>query len=369
MSEKRKILFYGLTENSAVRGVERYSLELLRALSEHSSLDITLIRGPWQIYYDGLAGVKIINFRWSQSKLSRHLWALFVLPFLAQHYDLVHVNNTMPIFFKIGKPFIFTIHDLAEYYVPEKYSFSQRCYRKLVLRVISLVADGIITVSDFSKTSITDILKPSCPIESIYPGLEHLRYLKTAEGDSTLLKYVDVSPPFLFYWSVLERSKGILEAITGFLKYQKDFGDFNCKLLVAGKPGNAWDDVVGFFENPNIIYLGEISDTDLKSLCQRAAGILFPSKFEGFGFPPLEGFIYCDNIIASNTTSVGEVTKDFAFQVDAGSSEEFSEAINSIFKTPRYFSEIQRDQILRKYSWARCASSTSHFYFKYMASC
>ena len=106
-----------------MRGVERYTYELVKSLSKQSPVSICLLCGTWQEYYKnpGLENVEIKSIHVHNSKIVRHLWHYFVMPFHFKKFDVVHVVNTNPILFRLGKKVIVTIHDLAEYFVPEKY--------------------------------------------------------------------------------------------------------------------------------------------------------------------------------------------------------------------------------------------------------
>lgn len=51
-----------------------------------------------------------------------------------------------------------------------------------------------------------------------------------------------------------------------------------------------------------------LSDSDLEHAYQHAVALLFPSFFEGFGYPPLEAMKYGTPVLASNVTSIPEIT-------------------------------------------------------------
>ena len=365
-----KILVVGLSENSVVRGVERYTIELVKALSENSNVEITLLCGSWQKFYLELSresiSVKMLGI--SRSKLMRHLWHYFFMPLYFKEYDIIHIVNTNPILFKFGRPVVTTIHDLAEYYVPEKYGLVQRYYRRFVSYLISRVSTHIITDSNYSKKTIVDKLSLSPEkVSSIYLGSDHFNSVNIRDCNDLEISG-EISGKYFLYWGVLERSKGVLEAIKGFLNFKENHDSLDTKLVLVGKMGNAEEDIVNYLCEDSIIYLGHVCDSTLQGLISGAVSILFPSKYEGFGFPPLEGFVYCDNVIASSTTSVGEITKKFAIQVDPESVNEISAALLKTIEAPLKFTEQEKKTILDDFSWQRCAGDTLNLYEKIILS-
>jgi len=360
-----KLLIVGLSENKTIRGVERYTLELIRGLSKNKNLEITVLCGEWQNYFFELnlenIVIKKVNVR--NTKLNRHLWHYFVMPFTFSEFDIIHVINTNPILFRKGKPVVVTIHDLAEYFVLDKYGFYQRIYRRFVSWLVSKVATHIVTVSKYSKKTIHEVLSvDNAKISAIYLGVDHF--------DSNINDLASFCEPeldgrdYLLYWGVLERSKGVLEAIKGFVAFKKICPRKDLSMVLAGKMGNAESDISSYLTRDDIFYLGHVSDDSLKQLSLNAKAIVFPSKYEGFGFPPLEGFVFCDNVIASSTTSVGEITEKFAVQVVPEDINAISTAIYDVVKNPKCFTALEKREVLKEFSWLKCANQTYDVYEK-----
>ena len=366
-----KVLAVGLTENTEIRGVERYAIELLRYITSGLvDFEVTLVCGSWQKYFQPLQSerLKIKVLKIKNSTFYRHMWHLFVMPYKSKGYDLVHLLNVYPVVHAPLRPTVSTIHDLAEFYVPEKYSMLQVHYRKMASTLAAKLSTHIITDSLYSKKSINFELGISCDkISSIYLGVEH--FLELDRNDKvTCAEYEAVGAEYVLCWGVLERSKGIIELIYGFNLYKDRSSNSNLMLVIAGKAGNAYDELSQYFEQEDIMYLGHVSDDQIIFLASNATAVCFASKYEGFGFPALEGFIFCDNVIASNSTSLGEITRKFAWQVDPCSSSEIASAISYCISTPKVFTSAEREKILRDFSWHECALSTAKVYAKLLSS-
>jgi len=365
-----RVFLVCMSENINIRGVERYSIQLLLSLLDDPSItSVTILAGSWQKYLFGIshAKLKVIKVEMHNHKIIRHLFHYFVLPFYFRHYDCVHITNTNPLLFKFGKPVVVTIHDIAEYFVPEKYGVFQAAYRKWLTWLVSTTASHIITDSNYSKTSIVEqfSLKDDA-VSSIYLGLEHFAEDLSDEPPehSSIVESYTRSEFFLF-WGVIEKSKGVLETIHAFIEFKQTHPNSNKCLIICGRAGNAIDDVNELIASTSdVFWLGHVSDDDLIFLTKKASAVLFPSRYEGFGLPALEGFIHNDNIVASKTTSLGEVTRDFAWQVEPQNISKIAHVLSEISIHPKKFTESSRTKILSRFSWKTCAILTCQVYEK-----
>lgn len=353
-----KVLIVGLTENVGIRGVEQYCIHLVASLKKNKNLRITLLKGPWQSYYEHLSGdnVELKNVTCKNSKLRRHIYLMRYMYKLSSLYDLVHYANTLPLLIKNPVPTVMTIHDLAEYFVPEKYSTLQLWYRRIIVKRAAHRADKIITVSHFSKNTISDRLSvSSSKIEVIYNGVDHIyRVSKTSPLTRRL-----TNKPYILYFGVIERSKGIPELLAAFHILRTQYPDF--ELLFIGKEGNEMPLLMAHL-NEHVRYLGFLPYEQVVEYLTSAACIVFASKYEGFGFPLLESFFYNNNIVAAKTSALGEIGNDFAILVDPNSPNEIAKGVASLLKAPRYFTEADRANIFSKYKWRNVGNATYNLY-------
>lgn len=364
----------GITENDFIRGVERYTLELIKSMaSSYKDEKIFLFRGKWQSYYEELNkfdNVELITIdALKNSKINRHFFIAFsIYRFLKKtsiNLDIIHYNNTLPVLFKPPIPSVMTIHDIAEFFVPEKYSLIQRIYRKKIAKLSAKNIDFIITVSNFSKKNIVDSLSiPEDKVESIYLGIDHFLKKVEEKTDNTHERAINFRN-YILYWSVIEKSKGIIETVKAFELLKEDRNYKDLKLLIIGKPGNAWKNLVKLISSKDdIIYLGYVNDDILISYIKNAKVILFPSLYEGFGFPALEAYLINPNVITSNTTALGEITKGLTEQVNPTNIYEISKKIKEMLKKPQESNYAKKKKLIEKFSWKITAIKTFSIYSK-----
>jgi glycosyltransferase involved in cell wall biosynthesis len=122
-----------------------------------------------------------------------------------------------------------------------------------------------------------------------------------------------------------------------------------------------------FSTNPLIHIIDQFIETeDLVGLYNLATFTLFPSFYEGFGFPILESQACGTPVITSNLSSMEEISGNSTFLVNPASVESIVEAILRV-KEDR---ELRKDLIdkgllnVKKYSWEKTAQETVNVYEK-----
>jgi glycosyltransferase involved in cell wall biosynthesis len=119
-------------------------------------------------------------------------------------------------------------------------------------------------------------------------------------------------------------------------------------------------------QKPRIRVLGEVADDDLVQLYRGADCLLFPSRYEGFGFPVLEAMACGTPVVCANRTSLPEVAGDAAMLVDPDDTAAFATALAEVFS-----SRARRDELsaaglarAREFTWKRCADLTVAAYHR-----
>jgi len=113
-------------------------------------------------------------------------------------------------------------------------------------------------------------------------------------------------------------------------------------------------------------YLAYVSRQELFSLLQSAQALVYPSLYEGFGLPVLEGFASNIPVITSNTTSLPEVAGDAALCVDPTSTDAILDAMWRVVEDPTLAKSLvlKGQQRVKQFSWEKCAQATIEVYQK-----
>jgi glycosyltransferase involved in cell wall biosynthesis len=162
-----------------------------------------------------------------------------------------------------------------------------------------------------------------------YPGIDPTLTLMTDTGvlKSVREKY-GLPPRYLFFIGSLRPRKNLTRLVEAFAKAQPP----DTALVLAGKPGRAAQDLIAQVERLDlpVIFPGYVADADVAALYSAALALVFPSLYEGFGFPVAEAMRCGTPVICSNTSSLPEIAGDAALLVDPLDADAIAEAIRRV---------------------------------------
>jgi glycosyltransferase involved in cell wall biosynthesis len=106
------------------------------------------------------------------------------------------------------------------------------------------------------------------------------------------------------------------------------------------------------------------SDQELWQLYRNASAFIYPSKYEGFGLPPLEAMSLNCPVISSNTSSMPEVIVDAAEFFDPNDQNDLFRAISNVMSSKSRQEELRAlgKKRVEKLSWGTCAKKTLDIY-------
>ena len=237
--------------------------------------------------------------------------------------DVVFVPaHTLPFIFP-GRAVV-TVHDLGYRHFPQAHSPLQRWYLDLTTRfsaarATQVLADSQATADDLYQFYGT---KPD-KITIAYPGVSQ----PEIQNIDIRTKY-DLPPQYFVFIGTLQPRKNIQRMIAAFQQWKQGHPS-NIGLVLAGNKGWLFDDA-WLHDTEDVFLIGYIEEGDKGILLQEAICLLFPSLYEGFGFPVLEA-MFCDTpVIASNTSSLPELVGDAGILVDPLDVNAISNAIATV---------------------------------------
>ena len=359
-----KIILNAVLAYENPRGVGRYINNLLYELSETEN-DIYVIYGKWMSNYS-FTKIKKENFHLIEldipnNKILRNLYLSIILPIKICKYkaDLYHVLDTSPNFLKF-MPMVSTIHDLAEFEVPEKYGNIQAFLRRIYVRLQIKMSDYIITVSNYTKNDI--INRFNIDSNKIYVTYED------TDNKISLPNFRNYKKYFLFVGEI-EKTKNVQAIIEAFNLLPKEYKN-EYEVRLVGKKGNDFENVINIINkyklNSKVKFYDYVSEEELFNMYKEAFAFVFPSKFEGFGLPVLEAMRMNIPVICSNKTSIPEVGGDAVLTFDPTCYEHLkNHMLNIILKN-----ELREELILKgevrasDFSWKFTTEKTLDCYRK-----
>jgi len=293
----------------------------------------------------------------------------FLLPLKlnSEKLDIVHFPDHILPIIKVKAKTVITVHDLAFVMHPECYSYFKRNYKRFLAPRSLKRADKIIAVSNNTKRDIINIYNiPDNKIEVIYNGIsdyyKQLNLAKKAKEELKRQYQINFNKVVLFVGTIEPRKNldGLLNAFEKIIESHKDIG-----LVISGKAGWLSEGLLKKMNMAkNVMYLGHAKKNKLLDLYNIADLFVYPSFYEGFGFPPLEAMACGCPVISSNVSSIPEILEDAAILVNPQNRGELVEAINKVLDNSSFRETLIEKGLkqARKYSWDRTAAQTYKVY-------
>lgn len=221
---------------------------------------------------------------------------------------------------------ILTVHDLSFLRYPEFFSLRKNIWHeKIKVKKLVKKFNTIITVSKNTKNDLMELCDvPEKKIKVIYSGLEdfyhNLDYQNNKRIKQVKIKY-NLPEKFILFLGNIEPRKniqGLIQAYNILRKKNSNLKDY--KLVLAGGPGWRQKEIIeerekSEFKN-DIIFLGYVDKEDKPYLYNLSSIFVFPSFYEGFGFPPLEAQASGTPVISSFSSSLPEILGNSALLID-----------------------------------------------------
>ena len=272
-------------------------------------------------------------------------------------------------------PRVITFHDLSFLHHPYFFSRRQRFWHWTQdIKRQAREAAKIIAVSEFTKSDLINLLGVlEEKIKVVYSGISINKspQSKIATLPSVARNDVPYTPypkPYILYLGTLEPRKNIPALIRAFniLKQSPDFKDW--QLVLAGRPGwlyhNISREAAASPFSKDIIFRGAVSQEDKISLYNLAKVFVYPSFFEGFGFPPLEAQASGCPVVAADRTSLPEILGESALLVNPWKVEDLAGAIKEAALNSGLREKLITAGLANaaRFTWEKAARETLEFF-------
>jgi glycosyltransferase involved in cell wall biosynthesis len=349
-------------------GASRYHFELIRHLQESTEVELEILLGlnasvmPFAGLQD--ARTKVFGRRTgSKPGLARYaineLFSAVFAP-LRGRVDIYHPTLYRAIPWVRRRRVVVTHHDCTHERFPQL--FSNAASIVAAKRKLFAQADAILCVSASSRRDLLHFYDVAEHKTHVVPhGFSPLRL---PPGDRQAIRNAREGPPSLLYVGSRAGYKNfdlLLEA------FSRSGMAGSYRLLAIG--GGAWSAeehqrIASLGLSGVVILLPKADDATLARAYRDAALFVYPSLYEGFGFPPLEAMSMGCPVLVNRTSSLPEVCGDAAFYFEAGDAEELSRVLVSTLENAQGLAarrQLGQEQV-KLYDWSRTARSTLDVY-------
>ena len=258
-----------------------------------------------------------------------------------------------------GKNMI-TIYDLVSERFPETMQGRNRRLLQGHLQDSATRASSILTISEFSKSEIIDVL--GVPEEKIFVGPcgVDTEFYTPGEGFETQINKSFNLEKYILYVGTLEPRKNIKTLVEAFTKISDKYPDV--KLVLAGGLGWQPEATLKAIEESKakdrIIRTGYISNEEKRDLLRNAQFFVFPSIYEGFGMPVTEAMACGTDAVVSESSSLIEISAGLVPLIDPKNADLWAEAMEE--KLNGKADDRKKQQLIdhaRSYTWDKTAEA------------
>ncbi len=326
--------------NAALRqvaGIGRYTRELVRALAAAGSSDQFVLfyasrDSQGAFGYQALQDIKAtypsielapipVAERWLPL-----IWQRARLPLPVELWtgkvDVLHAPDFVLPPSRTRRTLL-TVHDLSFRIHPEAAHERLRRYLEAAVprsleRASHVVADSHSTARDLERLMHVDPAR----VTVLYPGIgPEFRRVEDKERLATVRAKYNLPPRFFFHIGTIEPRKNLERLMSAYATVRADdaaaTGEAPIGLLLAGKPGWLSEPIIARArQTPGVLLPGPVDDADLPVLHSLAIALVYPSLYEGFGFPPLEALACGTPVVTSHTSSIPELVGERALLFD-----------------------------------------------------
>jgi alpha-1,3-rhamnosyl/mannosyltransferase len=269
-----------------------------------------------------------------------------------------HGGGTMPP--GPRQPSVVTIHDLQPFDLPEYFSAAKRAYLQWAVPRAAQNAWLILTLSEFVRQRV---------IERFEAHPDHVRVVRAgvpalqapAIPVEELRRRYDLPATWFVYPAITYPHKNHVAVVRAFVQVADQHPDV--ALVLTGRPANAEADVHHEIARLGLGRVvrrtGRIPRDEVLGLIAGARGLVFPSRYEGFGLPVLEAMALSTPVVAASTTALPEVVGDAGLLVDPDDIEGWTSAMLELLSGDRAEALVERGRRqAAELSWAAATAAT-----------
>ncbi len=350
-------------------GIGRYTTGLARALAARGDLELVQVCrpgedppvGPGPNSTSVNAGAHPFSLR-GALQLGRLV--------VAAKPDIIHSLH-FPTPMPLDRPLVVTLHDLTPMVVPGvlpstvKRTIYRRWNIRATRRAARIIVPSQATAQDVSRLFTVSQHK----LEIIPEAVDDFSCGPIASLEGRLADLA--SQPYLLSMGNTKPHKDLPTLLQAFSLLASSEPDLRLLLVGAGPPG--YIDRNTAKAPPEIrarvSFTGWVEDTELRALYSGALAFVFPSRYEGFGLPPLEAMAFGAPVVCAEASSLPEAVGEAALFFPSGDAPGLAEVLRRLLHDPALREDLKRAgrEHAARFSWAHTAASTAQVYRSVLA--
>jgi glycosyltransferase involved in cell wall biosynthesis len=301
--DKRRVGIDGISLHRKDSGIEVYAHQLVRGLLEGGNFFLEIYSYTQTILPPSPnLTVKSSNMRSDISAIKKIKWQLFdINSLIPEELDIFHSPHFIVPYNNKSYKKIITIHDLAFLKYPSFFDWKTKLYYKLFLKRSLQAADAIICISESCLQDVATFFPfTKDKVARVYHGYKDFSVI---HSDASVLGELKIGSSYILMVGALNPRKNIWNAIQAFKKVS---AGRDMELVIVGNKPQYIDH--SHLADPRIKFTGYITENQMSALYRHALLLLYPSFYEGFGFPILEAMSAGLPVVTANNSSLPEVS-------------------------------------------------------------
>ena len=305
---------------------------------------------------------------------SRTRFTLDTLPRLlqAEQVDVFHAvsNFNLPLQRVPGVRFVLTVHDLIPLLLPQMVSTAFHWQFRLWLERSLKLADAVVCVSETTRVSLLERYEiDPARVHTVHNGGDHVD--RVTAPDRATVQWLDalgLPKDYVLYAGALERRKNLGLLVRACERLRRE--GRRPTLVVAGQDGYGSEEIKAELARAkegglDVRSLGHLADPVFYELIRRAGTFVYPSRYEGFGLPPLEAMRLGVPTIVARAGALPEICGDGALLVDPDDEVELAMQLQKLSDDPKAREALARRGLARAapFTWETAARKVLALYF------
>jgi glycosyltransferase involved in cell wall biosynthesis len=328
-------------------GVENYTKGLICSIKDHNPILIhekNITHALFKINKEYILP-KRLRFPGSRSFYN------IVSPPKLPKLDIIHLPTVhSPFLFKPKNlKVIVTVHDITPLIEPKWHNIQRNIFFRLFLGNLLALSDKIISVSLTTKNDLIRFFpKTANKTEVVYSGISE--QFKPEKKNLAVLNKYNISKDYILCVGTLEPRKNIIRTIKAYEK-----SGIKESLVIVGPRGWKDNSILSEIKSHKnkIIFTGFVPQSDLPQFYSSAKAFIYPSLYEGFGFPVIEAMKCATPVITSNISSTKEIGQGAALLVDPYNIDDIAKAMKNLLSNNKLHKELSEKGLKhsQKFNW------------------